>query len=140
MAILRTVKIVHIPSFWVLNGMVCGEAIWERTWNTLRMRIKQLIYLSYRPANLHLDFKSEEHVIDSIWKQGLQNHINGPNFVKYGWFSNGNIIGLKMHFLRKLKTVWWRIISILRNHMVKNVPVKRNIGNDLKNSLFQCLE
>ena len=69
------------------------------------MRIKQLIYLSYRPANLHLDFKSEEHVIDSIWKQGLQNHINGPNFVKYGWFSNRNINWTENAFSKEIENI-----------------------------------
>ena len=69
------------------------------------MRIKQLIYLSYRPANLHLDFISEEHVIDSIWKQGLQNHINGPNFVKYGWFSNRNINWTENAFSKEIENI-----------------------------------
>ena len=69
------------------------------------MRIKQLIYLSYRPANLHLDFISEEHVIDSIWKQGLQNHINGPNFVKYGWFSNRNINWSENAFSKEIENI-----------------------------------
>ena len=69
------------------------------------MRIKQLIRLSYRPANLHLDFTSEEQVIDSIWKQVLQNHINGPNFVKYGWFSNRNINWTENAFSKEIENI-----------------------------------
>ena len=80
------------------------------------MRTKQLICLSYRPANLHLDFTSEEHVIDSIWKQGLQNHIKKPNFVKYGWFSNGNINWTENAFSKEMEN------SLVKNNFNFDEP------------------
>lgn len=66
-----------------------------------------------------------------IWKQRLQNHNNETNLNMVRSLMK-TLFGLKMRFLKQLKTFWWRKISISTNHMVMHVLVKIKIRNDLK--------